>query len=272
MKFSIVTASYNQGRYIRDCIESVRPRPEIECEHIIVDACSTDETLSVLKSYPDLRWVSEPDKGQSDAINKGFRMATNEWTVWLNADDYLLPGALECFADIVQKHPEANYAYGHTLFVDEMKRPIRTVFHLNHRPGLVKFGSHVPPSTGSLFRTALMQQNPLNLDFHFLMDLDWLFRCRHLIRSVRVDRPMVAFRLSSDNKTGSMIQHGEARPRHMEEHHLLRQQYGCYSIVEKDYPWSIQRRALRVCFRSLYYMLKARFALRFLTERAAKPV
>lgn len=92
MKISIITPSYNQGIFIDDAIQSVLAQDYTDFEHIIIDACSTDTTLTVLKKYPHLKWISEPDEGQSDAINKGFKMAKGEVIGWLNADDFYLPG------------------------------------------------------------------------------------------------------------------------------------------------------------------------------------
>lgn len=91
---SIVTPSLNQGSYIEEAIESVLAQDYPRVEHIVVDGGSADETLAVLRRHPQVTWVSEPDTGQAAAINKGFRIARGEVYSWLNADDYLLPGAV----------------------------------------------------------------------------------------------------------------------------------------------------------------------------------
>ena len=78
MKFSIITPSFNQGRFLPDCVESVLSQSGVEFEHIVTDAGSTDETLDVLKRYPHLQWSSEPDQGMSDGLNKGFLKAAHE--------------------------------------------------------------------------------------------------------------------------------------------------------------------------------------------------
>src|SRR3989475_2629391 len=93
--FSVVTPSYNQGRFIRATIESVLTQDYPYLEYIIMDGGSTDETASLVKEYAGrLTWISEPDRGQSHAINKGFRMAQGEIVAWLNSDDIILPGAV----------------------------------------------------------------------------------------------------------------------------------------------------------------------------------
>src|SRR5918992_2241290 len=91
---SVVTPSLNQGRYLREAIESVRAQTYSPIEHVVVDGGSTDETLDILSEYDHLRWVSEPDRGQSHALNKGFAMATGEIFGWLNADDAYEPHAV----------------------------------------------------------------------------------------------------------------------------------------------------------------------------------
>jgi glycosyltransferase involved in cell wall biosynthesis len=98
---SIVTPSLNQGRYIEEAIVSVLEQDYPRIEHIVVDGGSTDETVDILSRYSHLQWVSEPDRGQSAAINKGFRMAQGEVYSWLNADDFLLPGAVAAAVEIL---------------------------------------------------------------------------------------------------------------------------------------------------------------------------
>lgn len=92
---SIVTPSLNQAQYLREAIESVRAQTYSPIEHIVVDGGSTDDTVSILAEYRELRWTSEPDRGQSHALNKGFAAARGEIFGWLNADDAYKPSAVE---------------------------------------------------------------------------------------------------------------------------------------------------------------------------------
>jgi glycosyltransferase involved in cell wall biosynthesis len=87
-KISIITPSYNQGKYIEDNIQSVLNQNYINFEHIIIDGGSTDNTVEILKKYPHLKWVSECDEGQADALNKGLAISTGEIIGWINSDDY----------------------------------------------------------------------------------------------------------------------------------------------------------------------------------------
>jgi glycosyltransferase involved in cell wall biosynthesis len=91
---SIVTPSLNQARYLREAIDSVRAQTHSPIEHIVVDGGSTDGTPDILSEFQDLRWTSEPDRGQSHALNKGFALANGEILGWLNADDAYEPDAV----------------------------------------------------------------------------------------------------------------------------------------------------------------------------------
>jgi len=118
LKFSIVTPSLNQAQFIRETIESVLSQDYPYKEYIVVDGGSTDGTLDIIRSYEDcLTWVSEPDRGQSDAINKGFRMASGDVFAWLNSDDTYLPGALKTVADFFEANPSVDLVYGDVLYV-----------------------------------------------------------------------------------------------------------------------------------------------------------
>ncbi len=100
-KISIVTPSYNSAEFIEDCIQSVLKQNYPNFEHIIIDGGSTDGTVEILKKYPHLKWISEPDEGQSDALNKGFKKAEGDIIGWLNSDDVYLPGTFNKVADIL---------------------------------------------------------------------------------------------------------------------------------------------------------------------------
>lgn len=116
---SIITPSYNQGHFIRDCIESVLNQDYPRVEYIIMDGGSTDNTASVIKAYSNrLTWISEKDRGQSHAINKGFRMAKGEIVSWINSDDIILPGAVSKAVQTLVSHPDAGAVYGEGYQID----------------------------------------------------------------------------------------------------------------------------------------------------------
>lgn len=116
---SIITPSFNQGEYIEETINSVINQDYPNFEHIVVDGGSTDNTLDVLKKYGhNIRWLSEKDKGQADAIDKGIRMAKGEIVSWLNSDDILLPGALKEVVGGFERCPDVKMIYGKAYFID----------------------------------------------------------------------------------------------------------------------------------------------------------
>ena len=143
MKFSIVTPNYNYGRFLKKALESVLAQTDASgapaIEHVVIDGGSTDDSVSILKDWAafaaaqpaakagrySFSFVSEPDQGQTDAINKGLRRATGDIVAWLNADEWYLPGKLALVAAFFAKHPKADFVYGEPLFVKEDGTPIR---------------------------------------------------------------------------------------------------------------------------------------------------
>lgn len=116
---SIVTPSLNQGRYLQDTIESVLTQDYPHVEYLVVDGGSTDNTLDLLATYGDrLNWISEPDGGQSDAINKGFRRTSGAILGWLNADDVYAAGAISTVVSAFRSHPDVGLVYGQGQIMD----------------------------------------------------------------------------------------------------------------------------------------------------------
>jgi glycosyltransferase involved in cell wall biosynthesis len=120
---SIVTPSFNQGRFIRRTIESVLAQTYRNIEYVVVDGGSTDETVDILQSYGDrVQWLSEADAGQTDAINKGLRLTNGEIVGYLNSDDILLPEAIARLVEHLRNHPECDLVYGDADYIDAQDR------------------------------------------------------------------------------------------------------------------------------------------------------
>jgi len=208
VKFSIVTASFNQGRFVRDCIESVRAQTGVEWEHLIQDAGSTDETPAVLKEYPHLQCVFEKDKGMSDGINKGFLRATGDWVMWLNTDDYLLPDALAKVAAFAEKNPEVAVIYGDTLFVKENKEIIqhRREHDFDYKV-LVYYGCYIQ-STSTFFRRDIIRAGHLlNVDYRVCMDYEYYVRLARLgYQFKHLPEALAAFRWHDTNTSSTQVQ------------------------------------------------------------------
>ncbi len=116
---SIVTPAYNAMPFLAETIESVRMQKYPSVEHIIIDGGSTDGTQELLKQYPGLVWISEPDHGQSEALNKGFRRARGEIVGWLNADDTYNPGAITSAVDFLMNNPDKDIVHADVHIIDE---------------------------------------------------------------------------------------------------------------------------------------------------------
>lgn len=177
MLFSVITPSLNQGRFLPDCIESVRAQAGVEVEHIVVDAGSTDGTLEVLGRYPYLKWTSGADLGMSDGINKGFLRAAGDWMMWLNCDDYLLPGALAKVTGYIRDHPEVAVVHGDCVFVKEDKTIIRRKLDTPvDEWDLLLVGCCIP-STATFFRRDIIDAGHL-LDIQYKNTMDWEYYLR----------------------------------------------------------------------------------------------
>lgn len=126
MKFSIITPSFNQGKFIGRTLDSVaiQANSEFEIEHVVFDGGSQDETVSILETRGDfIRWVSERDNGQTEAVNKGIKATNGEIIGWLNSDDVYYPGALKSVAQFFSDHPEIDMVYGQADHIDKDNQP-----------------------------------------------------------------------------------------------------------------------------------------------------
>lgn len=176
---SIVTPSYNQGRFIRATIESVLSQDHPAIEYIIMDGGSTDNTAAVVKEYASrVKWISERDRGQSDAINKGFRMANGEIVSWLNSDDLILPGAVSLAVRAFEREPEAMAVYGEGYLIDEAgevkgRFPATEPFNLWK---LVYLCDYILQQTVYFRKRVFQEVGYLDESLHFGLDWDLLIR------------------------------------------------------------------------------------------------
>ncbi|MDR7417465.1 MAG: glycosyltransferase family 2 protein [Armatimonadota bacterium] len=176
---SVVTPSFNQGAYIADTIESVLDQEGVRVEYLVVDGGSTDATLEVLRRYGDrVRWISEPDRGQTEAINKGWRRTTGEVIAWLNTDDVYLPGALRRVVEVFASRPDVDAIYGDCDYVDAQGRvlgpyPTRPYDYV----ALVRDARNFIPQPAAFLRRRLLDRvGPLDETLHYVMDFDYWLR------------------------------------------------------------------------------------------------
>jgi len=201
---SIVTPSFNQARYLEATIRSVLSQDYARIEYMIVDGGSSDGTVDILKEYGGklAGWVSEKDKGQTDAINKGFARAKGEVLAWLNSDDTYEPGAVSAAVRYLQEHPKVGMVYGDCNFINETGRVIGKFSSAQTSYRLLRQGySHIPQQT-MFFRAELWKQvGPLDRSFYFAMDYDLWTRIAARSEIKYVPQTWANFRLHTSGKT-----------------------------------------------------------------------
>ncbi len=201
---TIVTPSYNQARFLEEAICSVLEQSYPNIEYIVVDGGSTDGSLEIIQKYASRLawWVSEPDRGQTDAINKGFGRARGQILAWLNSDDTYLPHAVTEAVEYLQAHPEAGMVYGDANLIDEKGQvigrfPARQTNYRRLRRGYV----HIPQQA-AFFRAELWRRvGPLDPTFYFAMDYDLWVRLAKIASLHYYPRLWANFRLHGGGKS-----------------------------------------------------------------------
>jgi glycosyltransferase involved in cell wall biosynthesis len=201
---SIVTPSYKQALFLESTIRSVLEQDYPRLEYIIVDGGSTDGSVDIIQRYADRLawWVSEKDKGQTDAINKGFAHANGEVLAWLNSDDTYQPHAIAQAVEFLQTHPEAGMVYGDTNFIDESGRTIGRFRAAQTDLRRLRRGYVHIPQQASFWRAHLWKQvGPLDPSFYFAMDYDLWVRLAALAPLQYTPQLWANFRLHTQGKT-----------------------------------------------------------------------
>lgn len=202
---SIITPSFNPGvRRFRRCVESVRKQTYVNVEHIVIDGGSTDGVQEALRTYDRLAWVSEPDGGQTDAINKGFAMAKGQILGWLNADDVLTSSAIEKVVGAFQKDQSVDWTIGDVVVVadghGELEKPARV-----DRPQTWSTRNIAAQPGSFLSRAAVDRVGPLDQSLHYMMDLDlWLRLIDSGLQHAYIDEVLAVFEVHEDSKSGSV--------------------------------------------------------------------
>lgn len=205
-RVTIVTPSYNQGRFIRTTIESVLGQDYPNLEYIVMDGGSTDETASVVRDYASrLRWISEKDTGQANAINKGFRMASGEFVAWLNSDDVLLPGAVSKAVAGFAECRRAGAVYGEGYLIDKESNitgrfPFTQRFDLWR---LIHVSDYILQQSTFFRRDAVAEAGYLREDLHYALDWDLLIRIGKRAPLHYIPEYLGCIREHSETKTSS---------------------------------------------------------------------
>lgn len=210
-KLSIVTPSFNQASYIEETLRSVSNQQYPFLEHLVIDGVSTDGTVEILKPYsalPEwkhLRWISEPDRGQSDAINKGFRMATGDIIGWLNSDDLYEPNCLSRVSDFFAQNHDVDFVYGDYLIVDKTGAPLILKKEIDFDWDIMLCGLNYIAQPNVFFRRRVFDTlGYLDDSLHYVMDYEfWLRAASKGFRFQHIPAALAACRWHLDAKTVS---------------------------------------------------------------------
>jgi glycosyltransferase involved in cell wall biosynthesis len=209
MAVSIVTPTLNSAGYLPDALASVANQRYPTIEHVVVDGGSTDGTGGLLETAgPHVRWVSEPDRGQSDALAKGLAMAGGDIIGWLNADDFYEPGALAAVAGYLGSHPDVDVLYGDCHYLYQDRLPVATRL-VRARPfdldDLLNRGCYIPQPTTFFRRRALDRVSP-DPSLHFAMDYElWLQLAAAGRRFAYLPTTLACFRITRESKSGADV-------------------------------------------------------------------
>lgn len=276
---SIVTPSYNQGQFIRETIESVLGQDYPNIEYWVIDGGSTDDTVSILREYdadPRFHWLSERDKGQADAINKGWARCHGEILCWLNSDDtYLNQTAVGWQVEGLLAAPDAGFVYGDGHFVDttgDKLRPFPT--RIFAYPALFQVAFIVQP-TVFIRREIVQKIGPIDISFRFAMDHNYWLRCIAITTPHYIQAPIATYRLHEDSKTVSqtieinldttwaVCQHFSREGRQLTTPRQRREIMGrlllslairSLRVGEREYPWQLIRGARQLTIRDFRYL------------------
>lgn len=264
---SIVTPSFNQGEFIEDTIRSVISQDGyFFIDYIIIDGGSTDDSVEIIKKYDRLlkegewpvkcrgieyRWVSEKDRGQTDAINKGFLMAQGEIINWINSDDTLLPGALQSLVDAFSKKPDTDIVYGEAYYTDEKGNIIEACPTRPFRYENLAVASPMCQPAVFYKRKVLLDAGLLNMELHYTMDYDLWLRIGKRCRIKQIPAYLATYRLHSESKT-------------VAESHSILMQKEILDTVQRHFGWAPVNRVFVYCYQRVREWLPS-----FLRQRKA---
>ena len=204
LQFSVITPSFCQGRFIERTIQSVlaQKSPQIEIDYVVCDAGSLDETLEILKLYEDkIRWISEPDNGQADAVNKGIAMTTGDIIAWINSDDIYYTGTFEAVRAVFEANPNVLVIYGDADHIDEQDQVIEAYPTEEWNYERLRETCFLCQPTVFFRRSLLEKLGGLDACLKYCMDYElWLRWGRHT-SFYYLPQKLAGSRLYEDNKT-----------------------------------------------------------------------
>jgi glycosyltransferase involved in cell wall biosynthesis len=201
-RVSIITPSFNQAQYLEQTIQSVLGQGYPDLEYILVDGASTDGSVEIIRRYaPYLKyWVSEPDHGQAEAINKGFVRATGDIIAWINSDDFYFSGTVVAAVEALRCHPEWGMVFGDVLSVDGAGNTIN-VMRYDHWGLQELLSFHIIGQPAVFMRRSVLEQaGYLDPHFHFLLDHHLWLRIANLTPVGYIPQVWAAGRFHADAK------------------------------------------------------------------------
>lgn len=222
LSISVVTPSYNQGRFIERTIKSVLEQDAPSLEYMVVDGASTDGTVEVLKKHEDrLRWVSEKDSGQTEAVNKGLKWTSGDIIGWLNSDDVYYPGALSAVISLFEECPQADVVYGEADHIDENDQIIEAYYTGDWNYERLKEVCFLCQPAVFFRRRILERFGFLDAGLKYCMDYEYWLRLGAEVPFIRIKKKLAGSRMYRENKTL-----GERIAVHKEINHMLRNRLG----------------------------------------------
>lgn len=203
---SIVVPSYNQGQFIRATLDSILAQDIDGIEILVMDGGSKDGTVDVLRSYGDkIQWVSEKDRGQSHAINKGFERASSDILGYLNSDDTYQPGALAAVLEAFQQNSEVDFVYGDFNYIDAAGNVLAKRRTTNFDYDILRFDHNFICQPASFWRCSVIDRiGPIAEDLYYLMDYEYYLRAAAAgLRFYHLRENLANLRLHKECKTVS---------------------------------------------------------------------
>jgi len=202
LSISVITPSYNQGRYIERTIQSVLDQ-NIDSEYIVYDAVSTDNTVDILKKYEQqIKWISEPDAGQTDAVNKGILATKGDIIAWINSDDVYLEGALQTVKDYFEQNPGVDLVYGDAWYIDENDKKLTPYITESWNFEKLKEVCFICQPAAFFRRSTIEKFGLMNPNLQYCMDYEfWLRLGQGKAQIAYLPVYLASSRLYPENKT-----------------------------------------------------------------------